>query len=175
MCLKKLKFSLLVVVLMLILATSYKANAEEQPATPSPRYIPGITAEDMFPSGCVSCHLNFIDRNMDTRISTSLTKWAEKIEPKLIKIAQAASSDGVVLAGKHPPAAASLEDIPKACIECHSSMTQDAPVFSQMIHLIHLTGGQENHYIAIFQGECTHCHKFNPNTGKWSLPSGAEK
>jgi hypothetical protein len=44
-----------------------------------------------------------------------------------------------------------------------------------MVHLIHLTGGQENHYIAIFQGECTHCHKFNPNTGKWFLPSGTEK
>ena len=172
---KYLKFSLLGVVLMLILTILYQVNAAENQATPSPRDIPGITADDMFPSGCVSCHLNFIDRNMDTRISTSLTKWTEKIEPKLVEIAQAASSNGVVLAGKHPSAAESLADIPKACIECHSSMPQNAPDFSQMVHLIHLTGGQENHYIAIFQGECTHCHKFNPNTGKWFLPSGTEK
>jgi len=175
MYIKYLKFSLLGVTLMLILATFYQVNAAEPEATPPPRDIPGITADDVFPSGCVSCHLNFIDRNMDTRISTSMAKWTEKVEPKLLEKAQAASPDGVILAGKHPSATDSLADIPRACIDCHSSMSQNAPVFSQMVHMIHLTGGKDNHYMTIFQGECTHCHKLNPNNGKWFTPSGNEK
>ena len=64
MYIKYLKFSLLGVTLMLILATFYQVNAAEPEATPPPRDIPGITADDVFPSGCVSCHLNFIDRNI---------------------------------------------------------------------------------------------------------------
>jgi hypothetical protein len=175
MCIKYLKFSLLGFTLMLILATFYQVNAAEPEATPPARDIPGITAEDVFPSGCVSCHLNFIDRNMDTRISTSMANWTEKVEPKLLEKAQAASPDGVILAGKHPSATDSLADIPRACIDCHSSMSQNAPVFSQMVHMIHLTGGKNNHYMTIFQGECTYCHKLNPNTGKWFTPSGNEK
>lgn len=169
-----IKFSLLGIAFLLILATLHQANASEPEATPKPRDIPGITTDDMFPSGCVNCHLNFADRNMDTRISTSLGKWAEKVEPKLLAKAQAATPKGITLTGKHPSAEDSLTNIPRACIECHKSMSQSAPSFSQMVHLIHLTGGQENHYITLFKGECTHCHKLNKNTGEWSLPSGRE-
>ncbi len=175
MYLRYQKFALLGVALGLILTTLNQVNATEPKAAPSPREIPGITADDMFPSGCVNCHLNFTDRNMDTRISTSLAKWTEKVEPKLLEKAQAASSQGVVLVGKHPSATESLTDIPMACIECHSSMSQKAPSFGQMIHLIHLSGGQDNHYMTLFQGECTHCHKLNLNTGKWFIPSDSEK
>ena len=172
---KYLKFSSLGVALWLILATFHQINAAEPQATPPPRDIPGITADDMFPSGCVDCHLNFTDRNMDTRISTSLAKWTEKVEPRLLEKAQAASSQGVILTGKHPSANESLADIPNACIACHRSMSQNAPVFSQMVHLVHLTGGQENHYMTLFQGECTNCHKLNLTTGEWFTPSGGEK
>lgn len=172
---KYLKFSLFGVALWLTMATLYQVNASEPETTPPPRNIPGITTGDTFPSGCINCHLNFVDRKMDTRISTSLVKWMEKVDPKLLEKAQAASSKGVVLVGKHPSATESLDDIPLACIECHSNMSQNAPSFSQMVHLIHLTGGQENHYLTLFQGECTHCHKFNPDTGKWFIPSGGEK
>ena len=175
MYIKYLKFSLLGVFLGLILVALNQVNAAEPQTSPSPRDIPGITRDDMFPSGCVNCHLNFIDRNMDTRISTSLTNWTEKVDPKLLKKAQASTLDGIKLTGKHPLARKSLADIPKSCIECHSSMPQQAPSFSQMIHLIHLTGGQDNHYMTLFQGECTHCHKFNLNSGKWFMPSGSEK
>jgi hypothetical protein len=175
MNIKYLKFALLGVVWGLILTASSQANAEEPQTTPPPRDIPGITADDMFPIGCVSCHLNFIDRNMDTRISSSLAKWAENVEQKLLEKAQAATFEGVILVGKHPSAADSLTDIPKACIECHNNMPQDAPAFSRMVHLIHLTGGKDNHYMTIFQGECTYCHKFNAGTGNWFISSGSEK
>ena len=175
MYIRHLKFSLLGVVLGLILTALNQVNAEESQTIPPPRVIPGITADDMFPLVCVSCHLNFIDRNMDTRISTLLTNWTETVEPKLLEKAQAASPDGVILVGKHPLATDSLTDIPEACIDCHSSMSQNAPGFSQMVHMIHLTGGKDNHYMTIFQGECTHCHKLNPSNGKWFTPSGNEK
>lgn len=173
MCMKYLKFSLAGIVLMLIFTNLYQVNATENEATPPPRSIPGITAKDVFPSGCVNCHLNFVDRNMDTRISTLFIKWKEEVDPGLLVKAQAASPAGVILTGKHPSATESLDDIPRACIECHGTMSQNAPAFSQMIHLIHLTG-KENHYMALFQGECTHCHKFNQDTGKWIIPSSAE-
>ena len=172
---KYLKFALLGVAFGIILATLNQVNAAEPEATPPPRDIPGITTDDMFPSGCVNCHLNFPDRNMDTRISTLLAKWMENAHPELLGKAQAASPEGVILVGKHPAATESLADIPLACVACHSNMSQKAPVFSQMIHLIHLTGGQENHYLTLFQGECTHCHKLNPNTGEWFIPSSGEK
>ena len=170
-----LKYLLLGVAVWLILATLHEVNAAEPETNPPLRNIPGITADDMFPMGCVNCHLNFIDRNMDTRISTSLAKWEAGVEPKLLEKAQAATPKETVLTGKHPFAAESLADIPNACIQCHGSMSQNAPDFSQLVHLIHLTGGQENHYIAIFQGECTHCHKLNSSSGKWFTPSGNEK
>lgn len=172
---KYLKYSFLGVAMWLLLVTFHQVNASEPQETHPPRDIPGITTDDMFPSGCVGCHLNFTDRNMDTRISTSLANWAEKVEPKLLEKAQAATPKESVLTGKHPPASASLADIPKACIACHNNMRQNAPAFSQMVHLIHLVGGQDNHYLTLFQGECTHCHKFDPNTGKWFTPSGSEK
>jgi len=172
---KYLKFSLSGLAWCLILATFQQVNATATEATPPLRDIPGITTADMFPSGCVNCHLNFTDRNMDTRISTSLANWEKKVDPKLLAKAQAASPAGVSLTGRHPSSAESLADIPKACIACHDRMSQDAPAFSQMVHLIHLTGGQDNHYMTLFQGECTHCHKFNPDTGKWFVPSGIEK
>jgi len=175
MYLKYLKFALFGVVLGLNLAALNQVHAEELQTTPSPRDIPGIITDDMFPSGCVNCHLNFTDRSMDTRISTLLIKWQENVDLELLEKAQAAASEGVVLLGKHPFATESIKDIPLTCIKCHSSMPQKAPIFGQMIHLIHLTGGKDNHYMTLFQGECTYCHKFNSNTGKWSLPSGAEK
>jgi len=172
---KYLKFALLGVALVVTLTVLHKVNAASPEAAPTPRAIPGINADDMFPSGCVNCHLNFTDRNMDTRISTSLTKWTEKVDPKLLEKAQASSVEGVVLAGRHPAATESLADIPLACIECHRSMPEKAPSFGPMVHLVHLSGGQENHYMTLFQGECTHCHKLDLQTGKWFMPSGYEK
>jgi len=172
---KYLRFLLPGVAACLILATLHQVNATESETTSSLRDIPGITADDMFPQGCVDCHLNFTDKNMDTRISTSLAKWEEGAESKLLEKAQAATPKETILTGRHPAAKESLADIPKACIECHKSMSPNAPVFSQMVHLIHLMGGRDNHYMTIFRGECTYCHKLDPASGKWLTPSGSEQ
>ena len=92
-----IKFSLLGVTFWATLATLHQVNASE--TTSTTRDIPGITADDMFPLGCVNCHLNFTDRGMDKRISTSLVKWTEKVEPQLLNKAQAATPKGVTLTG----------------------------------------------------------------------------
>jgi cytochrome c553 len=143
--------------------------------SPPLRKIPGITADDMFPMGCVSCHLNFTDKNMDTRLSTLLSRWTEKVEPLLLETAQKAAPSGVTLTGKHPAAQQSLADIPGACLECHKRPSVNAPSLARIVHLTHLNGGDKNHYLTLFQGECTFCHKYNANTGAWSVPSGKEQ
>ena len=64
--------------------------------------IPGITAADPFPLGCVNCHINMPDKNKDARISTLMKQLEEEVAPGLLEKAQAASSPGLALAGKHP-------------------------------------------------------------------------
>lgn len=163
-----------VVLLVFYLAIS-SVQAAEAPGTPPLRDIPGITSEDIFPKACVSCHLNFTDRNMDTRLSTLLTQWTVKVEPSLLATAQKAAPPYVTLTGKHPAVQQALTNIPAACIDCHRRPSANAPSFGRMIHLLHLNGGEENHYMILFQGECTFCHKYNPETGSWSIPSDREE
>lgn len=139
------------------------------------RKIPGITAEDPFPHGCVDCHINRPDMNMDVRISTMMKQWNDKVEPTLLTKAQTCGPSGVKLKGKHPIVTNALKDIPAGCLKCHSKVSTEAPPFSRMLHIIHLSGGEKNHFLTMFQGECTYCHKLNLSTGKWSLPSGPEK
>ena len=144
------------------------------PAPPPARKIPGINAEDPFPKACVSCHINMPEQKLDTRFSTLLKGWAEKVEPGLLEKAQGAAPAGVTLQGKHPAATSALKEIPAGCVKCHGETSKKAPPFTRMIHRIHLTGGDSNHFMTLFQGECTHCHKLDPNTGAWSVPSAPE-
>jgi hypothetical protein len=148
---------------------------DDQMKIPPARKIPGLTAEDKFPNGCVDCHINMPDIKKDERISTLMSRWDKKIEPKLLKKAQDVSPGRVTIKGTHPQSRASLKNIPAACITCHSNMSRTAPPFAAMIHAIHLTGGEDNHFLTIFQGECTYCHKLNAATGVWIMPSSSEK
>lgn len=136
--------------------------------------VPGLTSEDKFPNGCVDCHINMPDINQEERISTLMTDWTKKVEIKLLKKAQSVASD-IKLKGMHPLAVDPLEDIPSACISFHSKTSKMAPPFAALLHIIHLNGGDENHFLTIFQGESTHCHKMNVATGSWIVPSGPEK
>ena len=160
--------------LVLLPAAAMADNGKMKPPPPA-RKIPGITAEDTFPRGCVDCHINMPQINKDERISVLMAKWMKKVEPKLLKKAQAAAPEGVALKGVHPPVAGSLKNIPAGCMACHSRTSKAAPPFGAMLHAIHLTGGEDNHFLTIFQGECTYCHKLNAATGAWSIPSGPEK
>ena len=148
---------------------------DEQKKLPPARKIPGLTAEDKFPNGCIDCHINMPDIKQDERISTLMSKWNKKVESKLLKKAQAVAPAGVMLKGIHPMASASLKNIPAACATCHSKTSRTAPPLAALLHILHLTGGDENHFLTIFRGECTYCHKMNAATGVWTMPSGPEK
>lgn len=158
--------------------SAFQSFAQEEDTTqqklPPPRNIPGITSTDQFPNACVDCHINYTEMNMDTRFSTLMKHWKEKVDSALLMKAQDAAPEGMILKGKHPGAPTSFNNIPAECLTCHSKKSNVAPPFARMIHKIHLTGGADNHFLTIFQGECTYCHKLNLKTGEWTIPSAAE-
>ena len=136
----------------------------------------GLAAGDPFPKGCVSCHTVDKAKGTDHRLSVALAQWtAGKVDAGLLAQSKASAPAGVVLKGKHPAAEDSLEDIPGACLDCHDSGSKKAPPFSQLLHLVHLTGGTNNAFVTTFKGDCTHCHKLDARTGAWSMPSGPEQ
>ena len=142
---------------------------------PPPRKIPGITADDPYPNACVDCHIHYEDMKLDTRFSTLLQQWGREVEPKLLAQAQASAPMGMTLKGRHPPVAGAVLDVPAKCLVCHGKASKTSPPFASMIHSIHLTGGPENHFVTLFQGECTYCHKLEMSTGRWRIPSAPQK
>jgi len=160
---------------LLALSVGVQAEEEGKMKLPPARQIPGLTADDKFPLGCVDCHINMPDIKQDERISTLMSRWNKKAEPKLLDKAQAAAPTGVTLKGVHPSVPGSLKNIPAGCNTCHGKTSRTAPPFAALLHTIHLTGGEDNHFLTIFQGECTYCHKMDLKTGTWSIPSGPEK
>jgi len=167
--------SIFFVLVSLTLSRAEETGDLDQMKLPPAREIPGLTAEDKFPHGCVDCHINMPDRNQDERISTLMSKWNEKVEPELLERAQAVAPAGITLKGTHPIVPSALKDIPAVCLLCHGKISKKAPPLGQLLHVIHLSGGEDNHFLTIFQGECTYCHKMNKETGTWSIPSGPEK
>ena len=136
----------------------------------------GNAAVDPYPNGCVSCHVQDKGKGTDERLSVALKEWtAGKIDPGLLAKSKASAPAGLALKGKHPAAEDSLDDIPGACLDCHSADSKKAPPFAQLLHLVHLTGGATNDYVATYKSDCMNCHKLNTKTGEWSMPSGAEK
>lgn len=170
-----LVLSLIIIAAPLTISLNAGIADNDQMKPPPMRKIPGLTAEDRFPNGCVDCHINMPDIKKDERISTLMSKWNKKVEPALLKKVQAVAPTGVNLQGVHPSALASLKNIPVACATCHSKTSKTAPPLGALLHIIHLTGGENNHFLTIFQGECTYCHKMNTSTGVWTMPSGPEK
>ncbi len=163
------------VLVSIFLMPALARMAQKGGGPPPTRDIPGITSPDQFPRGCVDCHIDRPDIGRDVRLSTILREWSEEVPSGFLAKAQAASPEGVTLTGKHPAVEQALKDIPGGCLECHGEYSKGVPTLSRMMHLYHLTGGNENPYLSIFQGECTHCHKFDSKTGEWSIPSGPEK
>lgn len=157
---------------VLLVVSSGRAAAQEPPA-PAVRAIPGITAPDPFPQACVSCHVVLPD-GMDARLSTLVKGWTAGTDSVLLAKAQAAAPAGMKLTGRHPDVSRVVGDIPAGCLACHGQTATMAPSFARMLHRIHLVGGDANHFITMFGGECTLCHKLDPVTGAWSIPSGKE-
>lgn len=167
--------SLLLIAISISSAVVLATGQEKEKSAPTPlaRKIPGITTDDKFPRGCIDCHTNRPELNLD-KISSLMQGLTAKVEAGLLAKAQAAAPSGVTLKGKHPPVAFALKNIPASCMTCHGKSAKSAPPFAQMLHNIHLTGGDQNRFLTVYQGECTHCHKLNPATGLWSMPSSPE-
>lgn len=151
------------------------ASAQAEQAPPPARKIPALTADDPYPHACVDCHINYPAMKLDTRFKTLLEVWNEKVPPELLAKAQASAPKGLTLKGKHPRVSGSLSDVPAKCLTCHSKSSRLAPPFATLIHQIHLTGAEKNHFMTLFQGECTYCHKLDSSTGRWTIPSAPER
>jgi hypothetical protein len=168
-----------VVFTALALAASASAFSQTPPGNvkkaPAVRQIPGLTAPDKFPQGCVDCHVNMPQEKMDVRLSTLMRQWQEEVEPALLEKAKRYAPPGLTLKGKHPKLAQGVGEAPKSCLTCHSRSSKIAPPFSRLVHGLHLVGGEANHFMTLFQGECTHCHKLDGETGIWSVKSGKER
>lgn len=157
-------------------AASLAGKPAAKPAPPAARKIPGLTAEDTHPKACIDCHVNHPEMNLDARLSTIVRGLTQQVDPKMLAKTMAAATYPSKIQGRHPPVVdTTFNDIPNACLKCHGPKFQAAPRFVRLMHLIHLVGGQENHFMTLYQGECTLCHKLDQKTGTWSIPSGAEK
>ena len=123
----------------------------EEPKAPE---IPGITVDDVEVNGCVDCHRK-ADPEKDYRLSATLKKLEN-----------------------HPDVGASMKTIPNDCLTCHNesaAKSMGTEPLASMIHRMHLLGGKENQFITQYQGQCTHCHALNKETGEFSIKSGKEQ
>lgn len=146
---------------------------EEVPA------IPGITAEDTHPNGCVDCHRERPDIDRDFRLSKYIEEWATEGAPEeILELAQAAWPEAS-LSGKHPGVSGMIatQEVPNICLQCHGSNSDKA--LDHLVHTVHFHGGAENHFITGYGGFCTQCHATNldvenPPTGEMIIKSGKE-
>jgi len=170
------KFWIAMCAAMAVLSLSATGLAGKPAAKPQPmRKIPGITAEDPHPNACVDCHKNHPEMKFDGRLSTLLTRFGTKVDDDVLVKAKAAAADPAFIKGKHPTVTQAFQSIPHACLQCHKADSKQAPPFAKLMHAIHLVGGEKNHFLAMAQGDCTHCHKLDQKTGAWSLPTSPEK
>jgi len=156
-----------------VLAAAVTTHTQAASQAGAVRPIPGITAKDAFPNGCVDCHL--VVKDGDMRMSTLMATWTKAVPEPLLAKTRAASADASKIKGKHPALPNVKTNIPQTCLGCHKKGSTIAPPFSQLLHTIHLVGGAQNKFVTMFQGECTHCHKLDQKTGAWKVATAAEK
>ena len=108
--------------------------------------LPGITVKDPYPNGCVSCHVQ--KGGKDYRLPVLLSKIEG--HPKIDKIVKTAPND---------------------CSKCHKKGTK-AGLINLAIHRMHFQNPKENHFIAIYKGNCLSCHKLNLQTYEMEMKSG---
>jgi len=128
-------------------------SQEEELSVPE---IVGITVEDVNVNGCVDCHNND-SADSDYRLSTTIKELSEQ--------------------GKHSDVSAMVNIIPNDCVMCHSEQMAEGmgtEPLGPMMHKIHLVGGADNYFITGYEGQCTHCHALDKETGEFSIKSGEE-
>lgn len=165
------KFALVFAAALATVAAGQKPAASLAPAI---RQIPGITTKDVYPNGCVDCHV--AGKDGDIRMSALMMKWTSAVPAALVEKSRASSVDPSRIKGKHPSMSNVKANVPQTCLSgCHKKGSTIAPPFANLMHAIHLAGGSKNRFLTADQGECTHCHKLDQKTGAWKMPSAAEK
>ncbi len=110
-------------------------------------FLPGITAKDEHPNGCVSCHVN-AGADKDYRLTVELA--GVKNHPKIDKL---------------------VNVVPGDCLKCHKEGAK-AGALGFVAHRNHYRNPKENVFIKVYQGACLNCHTVNPETGVVSVKSG---
>lgn len=151
------------------------ADTGSKQEPPPPRKIPGITSPDGFPRACVDCHVEYPELKLDARLGTLMSRLSTGVEAKLMARVQGLTPAGTQLKGVHPEVRLEGRDIPGTCVACHATGAGKVLPFARMMHVLHLHADGDNHFLSIFQGECTHCHKLDGRTGRWTVPSAPEK
>jgi hypothetical protein len=118
------------------------------PGQAKPAAIPGITAKDAFPNGCVSCHI-VTPKDGDKRLNA------------------------VVKGIPKHPALGMVKIVPNDCMKCHKAAVKAIP-FGASAHKSHYGKAEKSQFVQMFHGSCTHCHDFNATSGLMTLKSGAK-
>ena len=109
--------------------------------------LPGITAADEHPNGCVDCHAN-AGEGQDHRLNISVNEIED-----------------------HPDITAIVKTVPKDCGMCHRPNVAAGPLNLQA-HRIHYEDPSENHFIEFYAGQCLECHGLNNETGVVAVKQG---
>jgi hypothetical protein len=113
---------------------------------PSAAELPGLTAADKLPKGCVDCHSNQ-GEGKDYRLNVSL---------KQVK--------------GHPDIASIVKTVPTDCAMCHKEGTPKA--LSTALHKSHYEKLAESSFVKFYSGECLNCHTLNTTTFQMKVKSG---
>ncbi|HEY0867070.1 MAG TPA: hypothetical protein VGE01_06825 [Fimbriimonas sp.] len=103
---------------------------------------PDMTSPKAFPNGCVGCHAK--TPAGDHRLSVALGKT-------------------------HADALKQVKNVPADCSKCHRPGTKLVPM-NTLLHKLHYA--EQGFFTTGFGGQCLHCHKMDPATGKVTLKSG---
>lgn len=119
------------------------ATTEAQKPAPG---LPGVTAKDPFPEGCVSCHVKLPD-GRDMRLNAALK-----------------AVEG------HPSVTAMVKSAPADCKKCHTKASGMG--LELVLHKAHYGKGEKSHFVQEFGGSCLACHALDVKTGKMTVKSG---
>jgi hypothetical protein len=107
--------------------------------------VPGVTAKDPFPQGCVSCHVKLPD-GRDVRLNNAI---------KLVK--------------GHPDIAKIVAVVPTDCKKCHFAGGEKG--LEKILHKMHYGKQEKSIYVQEFGEGCLNCHTVALKTGKMTVKS----
>lgn len=152
--------------------------------------IPGITAADSTPRGCVDCHRPPSASSDDTRLSTRIINWSQAGASDEMMTAARAAWPSSRLTGQHPYGSEMLSlpnctschpgrtpEQPTTCLFCHDETTERP--LGPLVHTIHYSlnpevSGTAPEFLTVYGGFCTLCHAHEETTGHMRLKRGAE-